>query len=567
MQVNQIFQKLKKKINERKPSINKINKNIINNESIEFKKIYILSPRMNITNKEYYIIKTLKKEFNNTTQEKINNIPILNNNKKNEDKFLKKEKEKIKVKLNSIKTPKVNNINSEKNSNHKLKDAHSKIKSNKTIIFNYSFLDKKNNKNNSNIFNSIKKSFEFFKKINNFQKNKNLSENNYFKRQFVKSEKSFKNSINLNNIKKDKEKNYLFKNLKLSRFKLRQGISRIGFNKNNNIELNYINDNNSSVNTKIYGNNSCLTKNNYNKISASLNSSTKTITENPKLKLNINNNRNNNVQDNSLFSSKYKYIQNTYQKKLVKNYFRKKDNYLNNKKYKLVKIHKFENSKKFNKNNIFDNQNYSYNSPKNCSSSNNSSFFGFSNDKIKNQNDKLINNATKQNQLNTQIYNQNSFKILNFNKEKDETKYQTNFISDNNYSTNYSFYNNINKNSLANNKLTSATKSEHKLKNIITSIDYKNINNKFHNYEINKNIILYEFNRDGKVNYKIKEMKNSVEKIVREKSNSKVKDKTKFFDFSPKNYNEFSLYVKKNQGTVLRKNKNKMEFFNPYCNN
>ena len=252
---------------------------------------------------------------------------------------------------------------------------------------------------------------------------------------------------------------------------------------------------------------------------------------------------------------------------MVKNYFRKKDNYLNNKKYKLVKIHKFENSKKFNKNNIFDNQNYSYNSSKNCSSSNNSSFFGFSNDKIKNQNDKLINNATKQNQLNTQIYNQNSFKILNFNKEKDETKYQTNFISDNNYSTNYSFYNNINKNSLANNKLTSATKLEHKLKNIITSIDYKNINNKFHNYEINKNIILYEFDRDGKVNYKIKEMKNSVEKIVREKSNSKVKDKTKFFDFSPKNYNEFSLYVKKNQGTVLRKNRNKMEFFNPYCNN
>ena len=52
-------------------------------------------------------------------------------------------------------------------------------------------------------------------------------------------------------------------------------------------------------------------------------------------------------------------------------------------------------------------------------------------------------------------------------------------------------------------------------------------------------------------------MKNSVEKIV--KDNSVLKNRKKRNEFSPKNKKTglISLYVKKNQGTVLRKYKNK----------
>ena len=62
-------------------------------------------------------------------------------------------------------------------------------------------------------------------------------------------------------------------------------------------------------------------------------------------------------------------------------------------------------------------------------------------------------------------------------------------------------------------------------------------------------------------------MKNSVEKIIRENSNSKYKNNNKIIETSPKSNNRgiISLYVKKNQGTILRKNKNKnkIEFYNP----
>lgn len=211
---------------------------------------------------------------------------------------------------------------------------------------------------------------------------------------------------------------------------------------------------------------------------------------------------------------------------------------------------------------MFNSKNYSYNSPKDIANSSDSSIFGLSISKIKNKT--VISNKTK-----TKIYNKNIYNKLNFNKEKDDTKSQTNFISDNNYSTTNSFYNQKNKN--VNKKLLSTIKLQHKLKNIITSIDYKDINNnKFKSDKKSKNIILYEFDRNGKINYKIKEIKNSVEKIVRDKSNSnsRIKDRNKIIDISPKKQGEVSLYVKKNQGTILRKykNKTKIEFYNPYTN-
>ena len=84
--------------------------------------------------------------------------------------------------------------------------------------------------------------------------------------------------------------------------------------------------------------------------------------------------------------------------------------------------------------------------------------------------------------------------------------------------------------------------------------------------EKRKNGLLYEYDKEGKINCKIREMKNSVEKIIRENSNSKFK-KSNIIEDSPKKQKKgiISLYVKKNQGTILRKNKNKnkIEFYNP----
>ncbi len=96
-----------------------------------------------------------------------------------------------------------------------------------------------------------------------------------------------------------------------------------------------------------------------------------------------------------------------------------------------------------------------------------------------------------------------------------------------------------------------------------------NNNNETKDNNNNKKIILYEFDKNGNINYKIKQMKNSVEKIIREKSNLKL-NKTSIYNYGissnshDKGVN--SLYVKKNQGTVLRKTKNKMNFYNPKVN-
>jgi hypothetical protein len=170
---------------------------------------------------------------------------------------------------------------------------------------------------------------------------------------------------------------------------------------------------------------------------------------------------------------------------------------------------------------------------------------------------------------NNNLYNNNNY--YNYNKEeKDDTKDITDIkiTSDKNYSTANSFYknnnNNLNKNVIVSNQL------KHKLKNLITSIDYMNENNDNDDdkkLKINnnlKNIILYEVDNEGRINYRVKKMENSVEKVVRD--NSEIKRNSKINDIMPKvNNNIISLYVKKNQGTVLRKFKgnNKIEFYCP----
>ena len=90
MHLKQIKQKVpKNRTNEKDLSNNKLKKNKITKESIEFKKIYILSPTINIANKQCYIFEPLKtdlppkksikiinfnKEYNNRISNQINNI-------------------------------------------------------------------------------------------------------------------------------------------------------------------------------------------------------------------------------------------------------------------------------------------------------------------------------------------------------------------------------------------------------------------------------------------------------------------------------------------------------------
>jgi hypothetical protein len=85
-----------------------------------------------------------------------------------------------------------------------------------------------------------------------------------------------------------------------------------------------------------------------------------------------------------------------------------------------------------------------------------------------------------------------------------------------------------------------------KLKNIITSIQYKNRNFKDH-------IILSEIEQNGKLNVKYRKMKNSIEKIIKQNSIPNVK-KVYCIKKSKIPYNGLT-YVKKNQGTQLRKSK------------
>ena len=87
-----------------------------------------------------------------------------------------------------------------------------------------------------------------------------------------------------------------------------------------------------------------------------------------------------------------------------------------------------------------------------------------------------------------------------------------------------------------------------KLKNVITSIQYRNINN---TNLADTNIILSEYDYDGKLNIKVKKMNKSIEKVIRE--NSSQKDNNLFYIESPKISNDVLTYIKKNQGTHIPK--------------
>ena len=602
MHLKQQFPKVQKyKTSEKDLINNKIKKNKINKDSIEFKKIYILSPTINIANKQCYIFEPLKTDLTNKTQKR--NIKIINSNKDNlnnniNDEDILLNMEKIKVRLNSIKRINKNNNNNNNNNNdsekknktiNKIRKICPRTKNSKTVIFNYSYLDNimnKNNKNKSELFYSIQNSFESPKeKV--FQKNKNESYGNYFTKTYEKNfhlpgNKNYSYNTNkiinrYNDIKKIKNETYLYRNNKFH--KIMKTKNSLANESIKNLKFNNIR-NTSPIDTERIENKNCITKSNYLKNSNSFKSFNKEKIENSKLKFVKKFLRNKYDNDNSLFSPKYNKIQNTYQKKLIKKHIIKIDNndFDNN-------TFKFDNSiirdkskddkekTKNDKNNLYDSQNNIFNSPKKNESSNDVSIFGIINTKIRNEN---INNKNNKNnniiisksKIQSTIYNKNKNLYNHFNYNKDKVDIEQNIISDNNYSTSNSFYHSQKNysNSSTSKNLISSIKLEHKLKNIITSIDYKNTNSnsKYHNQ--NKNVILYEYDKEGKINCKIREMKNSVEKIIRENSNSKFK-KSNIIEDSPKKQKKgiISLYVKKNQGTILRKNKNKnkIEFYNP----
>ena len=588
MQFKQIKNKVKRNKNSKEKDLldNKIITHPESKETIEFKKVCIVNPKINIANRQLYIIEPLKTELSLFRKEKnnkeINNDKnILNSNINVKDGF--KDKKKIKVKLKSHKNLPSNFEKNIKTIRYKIKKISPGKKNKNNMIFKYSsmnnLLSKSNEKfkSNSDIFDYIKKDFETPK---NISYNQNLSYKNNLKKNY---EERIKLLTKTNNSKDKGKKvidryndlqkeNSLCKDRKFHKKKFKQSLNLMAFNKINNLRINDL-SNISQENTERYGNKSYLHRKKYIKNSNSFKSPTKDIIENSKLKLFKNYLRNNDDFENSLFSSKYNLIQNTYQKKLVKRHFIKIDNNypsFHNLKLDNSTIQGKEkiNNKRFGRF-IFDN----YNSHKNNKSSNHF-LKGIANERI---NEKTQNNIIMSNKIISKINGETLYNNYFYNREKDETNYQTeqkiNSGYDNYYTSN-SFQQNPNNNinNLANIKLLTTAKIGRKLKNIITSIDCKNNeNDSISKSNKKKNIILYELDKNGKINYKIREMKNSVEKIMNQKSNSKIKKGNKNIEASPKNIKEafFTLYVKKNQGTVLRKNKhkNKFEFYNPSLNN
>ena len=90
-----------------------------------------------------------------------------------------------------------------------------------------------------------------------------------------------------------------------------------------------------------------------------------------------------------------------------------------------------------------------------------------------------------------------------------------------------------------------------KLKNVITSIQCKSKIKD--NEEGDKNIILSELDNNGKLNVKVKKLKKSIEKVLKENPNRKIKNI--YYLGSNKAPSETLKYVKKNQGTHISKTK------------
>ena len=109
----------------------------------------------------------------------------------------------------------------------------------------------------------------------------------------------------------------------------------------------------------------------------------------------------------------------------------------------------------------------------------------------------------------------------------------------------------IKKDDINKKKLMLNNSGNKKLRNVVTSIEFRNSRNNIGREFDDKNIILSEVDNDGRLNIKVKEMKTSIEKVIRENSNQK----NYYYMKTPQKPSDIK-YVKKNQGTHISKNKN-----------
>ena len=186
----------KKKINDKKEIHNKSKKSKNNKGLVEFNKVYILSPTINIANKQCYIFEPLNPDIDYSI-----NADKFINNFDNDEILLKRPK--IKVQLNEVNEQNKNYVSMDKKRNNTLKNIKTKkntpIKQKqKNIILNYSNIDNQNNDYTNSIQNSFESSREKF-----FQKNKNKSYSNYFKKSYEKRHKlDGKNNLKPMNVNK-----------------------------------------------------------------------------------------------------------------------------------------------------------------------------------------------------------------------------------------------------------------------------------------------------------------------------------------------------------------------------
>ncbi len=599
----------------------KLKKNHTNYDLLEYRKIFIVSPTINIANKQCYIFEPPKRNLNNektriSFYEKINKI---NERMKSNDVLDKTERRpRIRVRINSINHTNITNISSDKKNNNKniteINDI-TEIKDitpinihrhERSLTSNYSFinninrnsinLNNTNSISNSNIFNFVRQNFQATKNnlLYNDINEACLKYNKPNEKNFKLLPNQFQEIKNVNNNRRINRYYYNKNNrcfYQISNYNkntyTNHNRDNITFNKINNLQNIEITNNNKDIENKENKENQ-ENKNNITKITErkKLISSTslKSINED---KINISKLVQYNIKKkdfNSMMSPRCNNFQKTYQRKLIKKGNRGLDKSINNKNdLTLDKSEEHnrntnnESSRNYNQMNmryLFQTKNFVNNSSlKNIIHSKD---FNVSETVNKMKEKEVTNNNYLINRLSSSISNKNLYTHDNYYNYYKEEKEDTNDIteikatSDNNFSTSNSFYKNLyqNNNNYLNQKLNPFSQTKHKLKNLITSIDYKNKNNDNSQLNINhnlKNIILYEVDEEGKVNYKVKEMKNSVEKVVRD--NSEIKKKSKINDISQKVNNNgiVSLYVKKNQGTVLRKfkDKNKIEFYRP----
>ena len=565
-----------------------------------------LIPSTNIKKKNNYNFNSLKGDLEYSRQnryyKKINygdniNYSSLQNNLREGDKMI--EKPKIKIKKNTNKNSKVNVVSSymhKREINSNLDKINKFDKNDKALIFNNSCLDNitkpyKRNKRNINTLNLIQNSLDSTDKN---IKNKNMSyidncnesydkkmriltntienlinirnniKNEYYSKENAKILNTNENFMNNKVINRYNDKNYLYENKKYKKNELKKNNNRYEIFNLLNLKLNNIDNTISSLEEYNQMAPVSLTQKNVNHSNSMKEFDNDISIFHKSIRRNNNN-------YSSLYSSPNYLLQTTYHRKLVKNHsIKMSDNETINKPSKLENLITREDCKNNNCFNYINNannsfHNYKYNSFKTLSKSNSFKISRIPDNRLA-EIEKIHNNKINSNFYsidNKYCHRYSNINLTtNYNKEKDETKYTSEQVSDNNYSTTTSFYYNKNNNSLLNNhKRVPSNNSELHLKNIITSIDYRksnpnmnNSNNRFKNNNNNKNIVLYELDKFGKLNYKVREMTNSMEKIIRDASNSR--NKKRLIKLSPKIEQEHftSIYVKKNQGTVLRKN-------------